>query len=137
MLVVIVIMALVTLAGCEEIDTSRQELYQQCESLRAEVDALSEQKEMLQNEVISIKEETGTAKYVITLCIKQTHFTLDLKEHLKDSINEITIEIPVDKDYYDSVSIGDVINDEFRMGSLILHGSYGNWEITVTGKEIR
>ena len=81
------------------------------------MNTLSEQKDALQNEIIAIKEENGTAKYVVTFCIKQTHFTLDLEEHLKDSMNEITIEIPVDKEYYDSVSIG--IN--FRLvGSVLL-----------------
>lgn len=133
----IVIMTLAVLTGCEETEANRQELERQCESLRAELDALSEQKETLQNEIIAVKEENGTAKYVITFRINQTHFTLDLGEHLKDSLNEITIEIPVDKEYYDSVSIGDVVNDDFRMGSLIMHGSYGNWNVIIEGKEIR
>ena len=101
------------------------------------MNTLSEQKDALQNEIIAIKEENGTAKYVVTFCIKQTHFTLDLEEHLKDSMNEITIEILVDKEYYDSVSIGDKINDDFRIGSLIMHGSYGKWSVTIAGKEIR
>lgn len=136
-IVAFVTMILATLTGCEEIDTTRQDLERQCESLRTELNVLTEQRDALQDEIISIKEEKGIAKYVITFCIKQTHFTLDLEEHLKDSLNEITIEIPVDKEYYDSVSIGDVINDDFRVGSLIMHGSYGNWSISVAEKEIR
>lgn len=76
-------------------------------------------------------------KYVVTFRIKQSHFTLDIGEHIKDSMNEITIEIPVDKEYYDSVSVGDTVNDDFRVGSLIMHGSFGNWKVTVDKKEIR
>ena len=45
--------------------------------------------------------------------------------------------ISVDKDYYDSVNIGDTITDDFRMGSLIMKGSFGNWDITVENKEIQ
>lgn len=91
----------------------------------------------IENEIIDAKVENGTAKYIITFRIKQTHFTLDIGEHLKDSMNEITIDIPVDKEYYDSLSVGDIINDEFRMGSLIMHGSFGNWKVVVDNKAIK
>ena len=50
----IVIMTLAVLTGCEETEANRQELERQCESLRAELDALSEQKETLQNEIIAV-----------------------------------------------------------------------------------
>ena len=74
---------------------------------------------------------------MVTFRIKQSHFTLDIGEHLKDSMNEITFEVPVAKEYYDSVSVGNVINDDFRMGSFIMHGSFGNWKVTVDKKEVR
>lgn len=76
------------------------------------------------------------SKYVVTFKLSQSHFTLDIGEHLKDKMNEVEIEIPVDKEYYDNISIGTVINNEFRMGSLIFHGSFGNWKVTVTNKQI-
>jgi len=125
------------LSGCGSTESEKQVLEQRCEALRAELDSLNKQKAEIENEIIAAKEENGTAKYVVTFCIKQEHFTLDLSEHLKDSMNEATIEIPVDKEYYDSVSVGTTINDDFRVGSLIMHGSYGNWDISVVGKEIR
>ena len=73
----------------------------------------------------------------MTLEIKQTHYTLDLEQHLKDEMNEITIQIPVDKEYYDSVSVGTVIDDSFRMGSMIMKGSFGKWKVTVKDKSIQ
>lgn len=52
-------------------------------------------------------------------------------------MNAITIQIPVDKDYYNQINIGDTIADDFRMGSLVMSGSYGSWNITVQNKEIK
>lgn len=79
---------------------------------------------------------SGSDKYVITLKVAQSHFTLDLSEHLKDASNDLELQIPVDKDYYDSVEIGDSIADSFRMGSLIFKGSFGKWKVTISDKEV-
>jgi hypothetical protein len=77
-------------------------------------------------------------KYVLTIEIKQSHFSLNPFEHIKDSINKTEIKIPVDKEYYDSVSIGDnLIKKKFRAGSFIINGSIGDWELNVTNKEIK
>lgn len=127
-------MMLVLLVGCAE---SNEYLEQQCNELRTEIAVLKEQKSAIEAEIVSAKEENGTATYVVTFRIKQSHFTLDIGEHLKDSMNEITFEVPVDKAYYDSVSVGDTINDDFRMGSLIMHGSFGNWKVTIEKKEVQ
>jgi hypothetical protein len=73
----------------------------------------------------------------VTFEIKQEHYTLDLAQHMKDDMNAITIQIPVDKDYYDGVSVGAVIDDSFRMGSMVMKGSFGSWKVTVVDKEIQ
>lgn len=130
----IVAMAFVMLTGCTESD---KYLEQKCADLRSEIAVLTEQKAAIEAEIIDAKEANGTAIYVVTFRIKQSHFTLDIGEHLKDSMNEITFEVPVAKEYYDSVSVGNVINDDFRMGSFIMHGSFGNWKVTVDKKEVR
>lgn len=131
---IIAILMIFVLAGCAEKDECLEQRY---EELRDEISVLENEKATLENKIVDSKVENGTAKYIITFSIKQTHFTLDIGEHLKDLMNEITIEIPVDKEYYDSLSVGDTINDEFRVGSLIMHGSLGNWEVIVDNKEIR
>lgn len=88
-----------------------------------------------QNEAYNaIEIEPGETKYFVTINISQSHFTLDLGQHLKDAMNDINIEIMVDKDYYDSFEVGDSINDDFRWGSFITSGSLGNWDITISDK---
>ena len=132
-ILITVIMAVTVLSGC----ASDEYLEQKCDELRKEISVLEEQRVTLENEIVEAKVENGTAKYIITFRIKQTHITLDIGEHIKDSMNEIKIEIPVDKEYYDPLSVGDTIYDDFRMGSLIMHGSFGSWDVTVDNKEIR
>lgn len=133
-LVVTVLLLLVMFVGCSQ---NNEHLEQQRDQLMSEITDLSEQKAAIEADITNIKEENGVAKYIITFRIKQSHFTLDISEHIKDSMNEITFDVPVDKEYYDSVSVGSVINDDFRMGSLVMHGSFGSWNVTVDKKEIR
>ena len=122
------------LTGCGD---NREYLNAEIDGLKDEISELENKRELLKSEIVDIKVENGTAKYIVTFNIKQNHFTLDLSEHMKDEMNDISIQIPVDKDYYDSVNIGDTITDDFRMGSLIMKGSFGNWDITVENKEIQ
>ena len=76
-------------------------------------------------------------KYILKLRLKQAHFSLSIKKHIKDAVNAIDFEMPVDKEFYDSVSNGTEIIDKFRFGSFVLGGSFGDWEMTVKGKEVR
>lgn len=122
------------LAGCGD---NREDLNAEIDGLKAEISELENQRDSLKSEIADIKVENGTAKYVVTFNIKQSHFTLDLSEHMKDEMNDISIQIPVDKEYYDSVEVGDTIADDFRMGSLVMKGSFGSWDIIVEDKEIQ
>lgn len=139
--VIMAVIMLIMFAGCgrteeEKLSTEVGVLKDQIVTLKSEISALEIQKADLEKEVIDTKVENGTAKYVVTFNIKQSHFTLDISQHLKDSMNDISIQVPVDKEYYDSIEIGDTIDDSFRMGSLLFCGSFGNWDITVENKEI-
>ena len=69
-------------------------------------------------------------------CLHYRDLTLDLDEYLKDAANKITIPIEVSKKYYYSVEVGDVINDDLRVGSLLFKGSFGSWHVEVTDKQI-
>ena len=124
----------ITLSGCSKTKTVTNEDNAKLESEIAQLEA---ERDRLNEEILNTKIDNGLAKYVITFNIKQSHFTLDLGEHLKDAMNDISIEIPVDKEYYDSVEVGDVIDDSFRMGSFIWKGSFGNWKVTVESKGIQ
>ena len=122
------------LAGCGD---NREDLNAEIDGLKAEISELENQRDSLKSEIADIKVDNGTAKYIVTFNIKQSHFTLDLSEHMKDEMNDISIQIPVDKEYYDSIKVGDTIADDFRMGSLVMKGSFGSWDITVEDKEIQ
>ena len=133
-IIALIMIIAVTLSGCSETETVTNEDIAKIES---EIVQLEAERDRLNEEILNTKIDNGLAKYVITFNIKQSHFSLDLGEHLKDAMNDISIEIPVDKEYYDSVEVGDVIDDSFRMGSFIWKGSFGNWKVTVESKDIR
>ena len=133
-IIVLIAMIAITLSGCSKSETVTNE---DVAKLESEIAQLEAERDRLNEEILNTKIDNGLAKYVITFNIKQTHFTLDLGEHLKDAMNDISIEIPVDKEYYDSVEIGDTIDDSFRVGSFIWKGSFGNWKVTVESKEVQ
>jgi hypothetical protein len=93
---------------------------------------LSQQLSDMQNGKIPVK-----TKYILKLRLAQSNVSLSLKKHLKNYTNSIDFEIPVDKEYFDSLEKGSEIIDKFRFGSLILYGSFGDWEMTVRDKIIK
>ena len=133
-IIALIAMIAITLSGCSKTETVTNE---DVAKLESEIAQLEAERDLLNEEILNTKIDNGLAKYVITFNIKQTHFTLDIGEHLKDAMNDISIEIPVDKEYYDSVEVGDTIDDSFRVGSFIWKGSFGNWKVTVESKNIR
>lgn len=130
-----------SLAGCagsaESLNGQIPELQAKISVLEDEIAQLEIEKASLQKKVTGLKVETGEAKYIVTFNISQKHFTLDLGDIMKDSMNDISIQIPVDKEYYDSIEVGDTIDDSFRLGSFVFKGSFGSWDITVENKEIQ
>lgn len=132
--IVLIAMIAITLSGCSKTETVTNE---DVAKLESEIAKLETERDRLNEEILDAKIDNNLAKYVIAFNIKQTHFTLDIGEHLKDAMNDISIEIPVDKEYYDSVEVGDTIDDSFRVGSFIWKGSFGNWKVTVESKDIR
>lgn len=133
--VITVLALMLALVGCG----SNQDVYleEKISRLQNEVSALEAEKAAIENEIIEQKVENGTAKYIVTFLVKQSHFTLDLDEHLKDSMNKLRFEVPVDKEFYDNIAINDVITDDLRIGSVIMKGSFGSWKVIVDDKEIR
>ena len=51
-------------------------------------------------------------------------------------MNTTEFEVMVDKRYYDSVEVGQSINNDFRIGSLLMKGSVGSWDIKVADKTV-
>jgi len=109
----------------------RDSLVVEAESLRTEIDSLSQNKEYIQK--IS---EGRDAKFMLSLELKQSHFSLDVNKHLKDAMNKLTFEIAVDEDLYNEQDVGSELLREFRDGSAWMEGSFGDWVVTVVDKRI-
>lgn len=124
------------LTGCGE-EAEKDALIEQIDSLKTEKAELESAVAGLKDMATAEKIRTGTEVYVVVINISQSHFTLDLEEHMKDVMNDVDITIPVSKEFYDSVNKGTVIDDSFRMGSFIAKGSIGNWDIVVKDKYIQ
>lgn len=106
------------------------------DQLKKEITALTTEKKELQEDIQIIQQDSGVQRYVVTVRIKQSHFTLDLEEHWKDEMNALEIPIPVDKAFYARVEVGTVLDNSFRSGSFWMKGSYGRWDISVVKKEV-
>jgi chromosome segregation ATPase len=81
----------------------------------------------IQNNIATNKaelEENPKHRYVIKFELKQSRFSLDIGQHMKDSMNAAEFELPVDKEFYDSVHVGQELVDKFRTGSLLINGSF-------------
>lgn len=129
------LIGILLLTGCGE----KQEI----EHLRQEITQLENTKAELQSSINDLKNQetiekirTGTERYIVVIRIEQQHLTLDLEEHIKDSMNALEIPIPVDEEFYNSVNNGTVLDNSFRSGSFFMKGSWGNWKISIVNKYI-
>lgn len=116
---------------------NNEHLIQERDELLKEIDYLKTEKAELQKIVTAEKIEKGAAIYVVTINISQSHMFWEIDEKIKDSMNDIDVQIPVSEEFFNSVEVGDVLDDSFRMGSFVMNGSVGSWDITVSKKEIQ
>ena len=142
-------MLAVVLSSCEsqqDVQSDIERLKNERTTIQQEVQNLSSLKNSKQKEIASLNEKLKelniynsgkTPHYILKIRLKQSRVSLDIGEHIKDNMNAIEFELPVDKDFYNSVSVGTKITDEFRVGSFILNGSFGSWDMTVKGKVVR
>jgi len=106
------------------------------ESLRNDIADYEYQIQEASN-TINVYNQGREPQYIVKFNLRQSHFSLDLVKRAKDAINAIEFELPVNKEFYNSIEIGTQVIDKFRVGSLILYGSIGNWHMSVINKEIR
>lgn len=99
--------------------------------LRGDIKLLKQDKR-----VMEMYRDGETPRYIVTFELKQSHFSLDVTEHMKDGMNKIKFDLPVDKTFYDSVTVGEKMIEEFRGGSFLMKGSLGSWIMHVRGKKI-
>lgn len=148
---IILLVSLITIlfAGCsqtpDEIKQQIRELNEKKFNLQDEILAKTKKLNEI-NEKIKINEEKlnllehkvagDIPKYILTLELRQSHFTLDIGKHLQDTMNKVEFDISVDEELYNNQTVGQEFLREFRKGSLILNGSFGDWVIVVVGKRI-
>lgn len=119
-----------------EVENNLWKLKDQYAKLEQEYKAVQQDKLQTEKDILAMKTANDYQRYVLTLNISQSHFTLDITQHMKDAMNDIDMQIPVDKAFFDSVKEGQLLKNDFRMGSLLLRGSFGNWEVKVVKKEV-
>lgn len=106
---------------------------------RSEIENLKKENTLLTQQIQALQQGKipSTTKYILKLHLAQSHFSLSIKKHLKDYANGVDFEIPVDKEFFDSVKKGEKLVDKFRFGSLFLSGSFGDWELTIKDKTVK
>lgn len=120
---------------CKSLASEKRHLQGQVGALNGQISALSAEIHDLNVQKNSLA--TGKEiKYIVKFKIKQGTFTLDIFEHAKNEMNSIEIEIPVNKDYYNKLTIGQDITDSFKWGSLIVNGDFSTLHMKVVGKRI-
>ncbi len=106
--------------------------------------SIAEKQKQLQhlNTAVSVKNAELNAiskenpKYILKIQFSQSRFSLDISDHIKDSMNSGEFELPVDREFYNSVNVEDKMVDNFRMGSFILRGSFSSWNFKIINKRI-
>lgn len=137
-LISILLICIIFLTSCGNgnLKAERENLETEISELEEDIRTLQSEKNSIEKLIQDLREENDIPNYIVTFEIGQQHVTLDLGDLLKDEINKTELEVMVSKEYYDSVDVGTVVNDDFRVGSLALKGSFGTWNIEVISKRI-
>lgn len=137
-LISILLICLIFLTSCGNgnLKAERENLETEISELEEDIRTLQSEKNSIEKLIQDLREENDIPNYIVTFEIGQQHVTLDLGDLLKDEINKTELEVLVSKEYYDAVDVGTVVNDDFRVGSLALKGSFGTWNIEVIDKRI-
>ena len=147
-LIIAAFIALVTLTSCYTSE-DQQRLQQECKDLQTQKVNLQKQIDLNTKNVYNLRQQVSDLtkeksalqsgrdpKYIVKFKIKQGTFTLDIFEHIKNEMNSIEIEVPVHKDFYNRLSVGQDITDSFKWGSLVMDGDFSSLHMKVVGKRI-
>ena len=137
-LISILLICIIFLTSCGNgnLKAERENLETEISELEEDIRTLQSEKNSIEKLIQDLREENDIPNYIVTFEIGQQHVTLDIGDLLKDEINKTELEVMVSKEYYDAVDVGTVVNDDFRVGSLALKGSFGTWNIEVISKRI-
>jgi len=157
---ILLLLALITACGGRDPEEVKQELKQldiqiakqttELKHLTSNVDKykalsqsgskkLSEARKLKKQADIALKDAMGYKNgnppiYMIRVKAKQDRFSLDIGKHMKDEMNSFEFEVPVDKRYYDQLSVGGTMLKSFRGGSALLSGTSSSMKFTIVKK---
>jgi hypothetical protein len=130
-------------------DEDQKRLQEDCAALQHQKEYLNGQVGHLEGQVATLNQKVSELnserralqggrepRYIVKFKIKQGTFTLDIFEHIKNEMNSIEIEVPVCREYYNRLSIGQDMTDAFKWGSLVMDGDFSTLHMRVVGKRI-
>lgn len=139
--ILIIMLTVLCFASCVKLE-DKIRLQNEYTELSSEVAALKDKKNELTTEINQL-DNAGRAlgaghevHYIVKLKIKQGTFTLDPFEHIKNEMNAIEMELPVSRDYYNTLKVGQDLSNSFKWGSLVMNGDFSHLHVKVTGKRI-
>lgn len=147
--ILIFLLAVICMTSCYTSEDQKR-LQQECSqlaaqsrNLRIEVNRLSNQKATLYKEVSDLRAEKGIYSrgkepvYLVKFKVKQGTFSLSPGEHIKNEMNAIEMEMPVSRDFYNRLKIGDDLMDKFKGGSFWIDGDLSWLHMKVVSKRIK
>lgn len=102
--IVTIVLIIILCFSCVGCMTQEEALTAEISQLKTEVDNLRAQKAELEESIIDIKVENNLAKYILTIEINQVW---------RANWNGLKFEIPVSKEFYESVSIDETIEKKY------------------------
>ena len=142
------VLVVLLFAACDTEESLKSDiaiLKTQRAAYKEDVKLLVKEKESKEKEIQSLNQtlrELGiymggdSPKYLVKIKCKQSRLSLDFNKHFKDSLNSFDFELPVSKEFYQHISVGDNIADNFRAGSFLVNGTFSNWNMTIINKRI-
>lgn len=76
---------------------------------------------------------------IVRVKLSQTSYTLNVWKHIRNAVNANEIDLPFSCEAANGLTPGQsLLNKKFRWGSLMVGGSFGNWNLDVVsiGPEI-
>jgi hypothetical protein len=107
------------------------------ENYRKELSEVSQALLIYQQDIESFKALETENICLVTLEIYQSTFTLNIGEHIKNKVNKIKIQLPVDPIFYNDIKIGDDVFDKMKWGSFLFDGDISSLHAKVIEKNIR
>ena len=122
----------VSLAGCEK--QSVEDAERTLSTVKSELRSVNADLRRAREELGDARATLSDDVFWLEIEIKQSTFTLDIAEHIKNRVNAMKISIPVDREFYSSASVGQLLSSGLKVGSLAIDGDISNLNITVTKK---